>query len=81
VAPDVARGIQLRHDWDPQYLSGHFQGTLKWLGIEDSPAYAGEPSCNGCAERYNSNWLIERHGHRTLREDYDSWLSSRRQVA
>jgi putative transposase len=112
VAPDVARGIQLRHDWGPQYLSGHFQGTLKWLGIEDSPAYAGEPACNGCAERfirtlkeqclwarlyddiddlrqavrlfverYNSNWLIERHGHRTPREAYENWLVGRRQVA
>jgi putative transposase len=112
VAPDVARGIQLRHDWGPQYLSGHFQATLKWLGIEDSPAYAGEPSCNGCAERfirtlkeqclwaslhediddlreavrlfverYNSNWLIERHGHRTPREAHEAWLASRQKVA
>jgi putative transposase len=22
------------------------------LGIEDSPAYVGEPPCNGCAERF-----------------------------
>ncbi|MGQ0670238.1 MAG: transposase [Actinomycetota bacterium] len=49
---DVARGIALRHDWGPQYTSGHFQGSVRWLGIEDSPAFAGEPPCNGCAERF-----------------------------
>lgn len=101
VAPDVARGVSMRHDWGPQYTSAHFQGALAWLGIEDSPAFAGEPPCNGCAERfirtlkeqviwarlyqdvdelreaiarfielYNSQWLIERHGHRTPREAY-----------
>ncbi|MDI6773702.1 MAG: integrase core domain-containing protein, partial [bacterium] len=101
VAPDVARGIALRHDWGPQYTSGHFQGALRWLGIEASPAFAGEPPCNGCAERfirmlkeqglwartyadlddlgtavrafvgrYNTQWLIERHGHKTPREAY-----------
>ncbi|MDR7480470.1 MAG: integrase core domain-containing protein, partial [Armatimonadota bacterium] len=101
VTPDVARGIALRHDWGPQYTSGHFQGALRWLGIEPSPAFAGEPPCNGCAERfirtlkeqclwartyvdlddlrtavsafvarYNTQWLIERHGHKTPREAY-----------
>lgn len=52
VAPDVARGIACRHDWGPQYVLGHFQGALRWLGIEASPAFAGEPPCNGCAERF-----------------------------
>ena len=101
IGPDVARGISCRHDWGPQYTSSHFTGSLRWLGIEDSPAYVGEPPCNGCAERfirtlkeqviwtrrwntieelqaaveafvelYNSEWLIERHGHRTPREAY-----------
>lgn len=101
VTPDVARGIACRHDWGPQYTSGHFQGALRWLGIEAPPAFAGEPPCNGCAERfirtlkeqclwartyadlddlrtavcafverYNTQWLIERHGHRTPREAY-----------
>ena len=94
-------GSPPRHDWGPQYTSGHFQGAIEWLGIEDSPAFAGEPPCNGCAERfirtlkeqclwarlyddvedlrqavieftrrYNEQWLIERHGHRTPREAY-----------
>jgi putative transposase len=101
VDADVGRGIALRHDWGPQYTSGHFQGALAWLGITDSPAFAGEPPGNGCAERfirtlkeqclwaklyndiaelhaavveftrrYNEQWLIERHGHRTPREAY-----------
>jgi putative transposase len=96
---DVARGISLRHDWGPQYRSGHFTGSIRWLGIDDSPAYVGEPETNGCAERfirtlkeqclwarpyatidelrqavaeftrrYNTEWLIQRHGHLTPRE-------------
>lgn len=103
VDHDVARGVAMRHDWGPQYTSGHFGGALRWLGIADSPAFAGEPPCNGCAERfirtlkeqviwarawetidelrealasfverYNSQWLIERHGHRTPREAYEA---------
>jgi transposase InsO family protein len=52
VDADLARGIALRRDWGPQYTSGHFQGAIRWLGIEDSPAFAGEPPCNGCAERF-----------------------------
>jgi len=107
LAPDVARGISCRHDWGPQYTSSHFTGSLRWLGIEDSPSYVGEPPCNGCAERfirtlkeqciwsqswrdadelaagvaafvelYNHEWLIERHGHRTPRKAYGSWLQS-----
>ena len=108
VDTDVARGVAMRHDWGPQYTSGHFTGALAWLGIADSPAYVGEPPCNGCAERfirtlkeqciwaklhasveelrqaiagfverYNSEWLIERHGHRTPREVYAAWLEAR----
>ncbi len=52
VDGDIARGVALRHDWGPQYTSFHFQGAIRWLGIEDSPAFAGEPPCNGCAERF-----------------------------
>jgi putative transposase len=108
VDKNLARGIALRHDWGPQYTSGHFQGALAWLGIEDSPAFAGEPPCNGCAERfirtlkeqclwaklyddvedlrqavieftrrYNKEWLIERHGHRTPREAYAAAMESK----
>jgi putative transposase len=52
LGPDIARGLQLRHDWGPQYRSAHFTGSLAWLGIADSPAFLGEPETNGCAERW-----------------------------
>jgi putative transposase len=98
---DIARGVQLRHDWGPQYRSGHFLGSIAWLGIADDAAFLGEPETNGCAERwirtlkeqclwaelhdtidqlrqavsgfvdrYNTSWLIQRHGHLTPREAY-----------
>ena len=52
LEPDVARGLSVRHDWGSQYRSHHFVGSLAWLGITDSPAFPGEPECNGCAERF-----------------------------
>jgi len=98
---DVARGLSLRHDWGLQYRSGHFLGSIGWLGITDDAAFLGEPETNGCAEpwirtlkeqclwaelydtvdelrqavagfvhRYNTSWLIQRHGHRTPKEAY-----------
>ena len=30
----------------------HFQRAITSLGIDDSPAFAGEPPCNGCTERF-----------------------------
>jgi putative transposase len=98
---DIARGLQLRHDWGPQYRSGHLLGSIAWLGIADDAAFLGEPETNGCAERwirtlkeqclwvelhdtidqlrqavsgfvdrYNTSWLIQRHGHQTPKEAY-----------
>ncbi len=56
LGADVARGIEVRHDWGSQYRSAHFTGSLAWLGLADSPAYPGEPECNGCApERSRSS--------------------------
>ncbi len=112
LAADVARGLEVRHDWGSQYRSGHFTGSLAWLGITDSPAFPGEPECNGCAERwiktlkqqclwartyrnvddlrqavadfvelYNTQWLIERLGHRTPRETYQAWLADKAAAA
>jgi putative transposase len=52
LAADIARGISLRHDWGPQYRSGHFLGSIGWLGIADDAAFLGEPETNGCAERW-----------------------------
>jgi putative transposase len=103
---DIARGLELRHDWGPQYRSAHFTGSI-WLGISDDPAFLGEPETNGCAERwirtlkepclwvqlydtveelrqavagfvdrYNTAWLIQRHGHRTPKEAYQATQSA-----
>jgi transposase InsO family protein len=49
--PDIARCIKLRRESDRQYRSGHFQGSLTWLGIEDDADFVGEPQGNGVAER------------------------------
>lgn len=53
VEANVARGLSLRHDHGPQYISHHFTGELHWLGIADSPAYVREPEGNGMSE-----WFI-----------------------
>ena len=58
-APKVALGLGLRHDWGPQYTAERFLGELRWLGIASSPAFVGEPECNGVMER----WI------RTLKEE------------
>jgi len=74
-APNVALGLGLRHDWGPQYTADRFLGELRWLGIASSPAFVGEPECNGVMER----WI------RTLKEeciymhDFDS-LEEARQI-
>lgn len=93
---EIARGLQIRCDWGPQYVATAWIQEVKWLGITISPSYVGEPQCNGVAERfmrtlkeqclylhqfetleqarqsiseftgrYNTQWLIERLGHRT----------------
>lgn len=95
-AEGVAAGLAVRHDHGSQFMSDYYQGELRWLGIESSPAFVREPEGNGCAERfvrtlkeqllwlqhfatidelltalhgfrlrYNSEWLVQRHGHRT----------------
>jgi transposase InsO family protein len=48
----VARGLALRHDHGPQYLSRDFRSEIAYLGITSSPAYVGEPEGNGIAERF-----------------------------
>ncbi len=70
----MARGLQLQHDWGPQYRSAHFLGSIGWLGIADDAAFLGEPETNGCAER----WI------RTLKDQclwvrlHDTWMSCAR---
>jgi transposase InsO family protein len=51
-APKIALGLGLRHDWAPQYTAHQFAGELRWLGIRSTPAYVGEPECNGIMERF-----------------------------
>lgn len=51
-AAGVAQGLQVRHDHGSQYMSDHFQGELRFLGIESSPAFVRAPEGNGCAERF-----------------------------
>jgi putative transposase len=52
IAPGVARGLKLRHDHGPNYMSGDFQDEIKCLGIEPSPSFVREPQGNGVAERF-----------------------------
>jgi putative transposase len=51
-AEQTALGLKLRHDHGSQYMSDHFQGELRFLGIESSPAFVRAPEGNGCAERF-----------------------------
>jgi transposase InsO family protein len=52
LGKDVARGLTIRCDHGPQYTSDDLRGELRWLGIEISYAYVGEPQCNGMAEHF-----------------------------
>jgi transposase InsO family protein len=49
---EVAKGLSLRHDHGSQYVSGHFQNEIRFLGMTSSPAFVREPQGNGCAERF-----------------------------
>ena len=49
---NVAGGLALRHDHGSQYVSHHFQGEIRFLGLASSPAFVREPEGNGCAERF-----------------------------
>lgn len=51
-AKDMARGLQVRCDWGPQYIAAAWIEEVKWLGITISPSFVGEPQCNGVAERF-----------------------------
>ena len=48
----VATGLALRHDHGSQYMSDHFQGELRFLGIRSSPSFVAAPEGNGCAESF-----------------------------
>ena len=50
-AREIPRGLAVRHDHGPQYMSHVFQGEPRFPGIESSPAFVRAPEGNGCAER------------------------------
>src|SRR5947199_8689589 len=52
IAPKVALGVALRHDWGSQYTANTFVNEIKCWGFTDTRAFVGEPECNGCAERF-----------------------------
>jgi transposase InsO family protein len=52
LGKDVARGLTVRTDWGPQYTAHAFGAELRWLGIQHSPSFVGEPQCNGVIERF-----------------------------
>ncbi len=52
VRKDIARGLTVRTDWGPQYTAHAFGAELRWLGIQHSPSFVGEPQCNGVIERF-----------------------------
>jgi transposase InsO family protein len=52
IAPEVAKGLKLRHDHGSNYMSETFQGEIRCLGIEASPSFVREPEGNGVAERF-----------------------------
>jgi len=52
LAQGIARGLVLRHDHGPQYMSHAFQAEVAFLGIESSPSFVRAPEGNGVAERF-----------------------------
>ena len=52
LARGIARGLVLRHDHGPQYMSHAFQAEVAFLGIESSPSFVRAPEGNGVAERF-----------------------------
>ena len=51
-AREIAHSLAVRHDHGSQHVSDVFQGELRFLGIESSPAFVRAPEGNGCAERF-----------------------------
>jgi len=51
-AKGVAGGLSVRHDHGSQYKSDAFQGELRFLGIDSSPAFVRAPEGNDSAERF-----------------------------
>src|SRR5438445_6639050 len=41
IAPKVALGVALRHDWGSQYTANTFVNEIKCWGFTDTPAFVG----------------------------------------
>jgi putative transposase len=87
----AVRGLKLRHDWGPQYISHDFQSEIDYLGFESSPSFAYAPEGNGIAERFirtlkeNLLWIRAFNTVEELRKELlafrcrynESWLIER----
>jgi hypothetical protein len=51
-AKNVARGLRIRCDWEPQYIADACINEVKWLGMTSTPSYVGEPECYGVIVRF-----------------------------
>jgi len=49
----IARGLLVRADHGPQYISDHFINQVRFWGAAMSWAFISEPQTNGVAERFN----------------------------
>lgn len=64
-------GLSLRRDHGTQYDSGDFRKEMKFLGLEQSPAFVRSPECNGIIERFNrtlQEQVFDIHNFETIEE-------------
>ena len=64
-------GLSLRRDHGTQYDSRDFQREMKFLGLEQSPAFVHSPECNGIIERFNrtlQEQVFDIHNFETIDE-------------
>ena len=52
IAPEIARGLRLRHDHGSNYMSEIFSPRSNAWEFEASPSFVREPEGNGVAERF-----------------------------
>ena len=64
-------GLSLRRDHGTQYDSRDFRKEMKFLGLEQSPAFVRSPECNGVIERFNrtlQEQVFDIHNFETIEE-------------
>lgn len=64
-------GLSLRRDHGTQYDSSDFRKEMKFLGLEQSPAFVRSPECNGVIERFNrtlQEQVFDIHNFETIEE-------------